>query len=107
MPALPPLRLVPENTPAVNGDIGNSPHLIIISAFPCRGTNRYGPGRIFNVSRCINDGGRIILDVTASENASEGTSAAASNQSRRNAKFYPAGWDWRRWKDKPYQSAYP
>jgi nitrile hydratase accessory protein len=51
-----------------------------ISAFPDRGTNRYGHGRIFNVSRCINDGGRVILDVTTSESASEGASAAASSR---------------------------
>ena len=90
MPELPPLRLgALDNTPAVNGGIANDPHFIIIGAFPDRGTNHYGHGRIFNVSRCINDGGRIILDVTTSESASEGTSAAASNQSQQNAKFYP------------------
>jgi uncharacterized membrane protein YkgB len=50
-------------------------------AFPDKRTNRYGHGRIFNVSRCINDGGRIILDVTTFQIASEGASAAASSQS--------------------------
>src|SRR5262249_37748119 len=101
------VRSVPRsalnNTTVVNGGIANDPRLIIISTFPERGTNRYGHGRIFNVSRSINDGGRIILDVTTSERASEGASAAASSQSRRNAKFDPARGDRRGWKNKPYQ----
>jgi hypothetical protein len=55
----------------LNGGIASDPNLIIISAFPDRRTNYYGHGRIFNVSRCINDGGRIILDVTTSESGAK------------------------------------